>query len=104
MGRQIEASELWRRLNAAEDLKLLDVREIIEFHTFNIGGVNVPLATLSEKLVPADYNKNDEIIVICKIGLRSETAVRLLSACGYTNVRNLTGGLVALRKIENQHI
>jgi rhodanese-related sulfurtransferase len=81
-------------------LHLLDVREPIEYHTYNIGGLNIPLSKLEGYLEKEGWNKNDEIIVICQAGLRSETAQSILQQRGYPNVRNLTGGLLALRRIK----
>lgn len=96
----IEASELLNRMNAGENLNLLDVRGVIEFHTYNIGGNNIPLPLLAKNIDKAGYNKTDEIIVICKVGLRSETAAGILKETGFENVRNLTGGLIALQKLK----
>lgn len=97
---QIKAEELTLRLNSNEPLNLIDVREVIEYHTYNIGGINIPLSKLEAALNGLPYNKTDEIIVICKVGLRSETAQGLLQRHGYTNVRNLQGGLIALQKFK----
>ncbi len=97
---QIDAYTLLSRLNAGENLNLLDVRETIEFHTFNIGGQNLALSGFLQNLQQLNYNKTDEIIVICKVGLRSETAQNILIQHGYNNVKNLTGGLIALQKIQ----
>ena len=97
---QIDANSLLIRLNKGECLNLLDVREEIEFHTFNIGGKNFPLSGFQQNIDQLSYNKTDEIIVICKIGLRSETAQNILLQNGYKNVKNLTGGLIALQKIQ----
>ncbi|BAU54849.1 rhodanese-like domain-containing protein [Mucilaginibacter gotjawali] len=96
----IEANELLHRMNAGESLNLLDVRGVIEFHTYNIGGNNIPLPVLAKTADSTGYNKKDEIIVICKVGLRSETASRILKDAGFENVRNLTGGLIALQKLK----
>ena len=96
----IKASELQKRLNNGEKLLLLDVREPIEYHTHNIGGLNIPLSKLERYLEKEGWNKNNEIIVICQAGLRSETAQLILQQNGYQNVRNLTGGLLALRRIK----
>ena len=96
----ISVRELLDRLNNSESLNLLDVREKIEFHTYNIGGKNVPLSSFPENIDKLDYNKTDEIIVISKVGLRSETARKLLIQSGYNQVRNLTGGLLSLRKFK----
>ncbi|MCR8556181.1 rhodanese-like domain-containing protein [Mucilaginibacter sp. BJC16-A38] len=83
-----------------EELNLLDVREEIEFHTFNIGGRNIPLSQFINNLDKLEYNKTDEIIVICKVGLRSETAREILAQNGYLQARNLTGGIMALQKLK----
>ncbi len=98
MNRLIDAAELKERLNKGQVIQLLDVREAIEYHTYNIGGLNIPLARLP-KALPLTWNKTDEIIVICKVGLRSKTAQSILIDNGYTNVRNLAGGLMALQKL-----
>jgi rhodanese-related sulfurtransferase len=100
MYQTINAQELTDRLDAGEYLNLLDVREQIEYHTYNIGGKNIPLSKLNENIEALGYNKTDEIIVICKVGLRSETAQALLTQNGYGQVRNLTGGLMAVQKLK----
>lgn len=97
---QINATELLNRINNGEHLNVLDVREIMEYHTYNIGGNNIPLPKLEQSINELGYNKTDEIIVICKVGLRSETAQTILLQNGYQNVKNLTGGLLALRKLK----
>jgi rhodanese-related sulfurtransferase len=96
----IDATELTERMQNGGHLNLLDVREQIEYYSFNIGGVNIPLSKLKLALNNLTYNKTDEIIVVCKIGLRSETARKLLTENGYLRARNLTGGLVALQKLK----
>jgi rhodanese-related sulfurtransferase len=98
--RQIKATELLERLSKGENLNLLDVREVIEYHTYNIGGDNIPLSNLESALESLRYNKTDEIIVMCKVGLRSETAQAILEEHGYSNVRNLSGGLIAVQKFK----
>ncbi len=97
---QINAAELLERLNSGEALNLIDVREAMEYHTYNIGGNNIPLSALAGKMDNLGYNKTDELIVICKVGLRSQTAQTLLLQNGYQNVKNLKGGLVAIQKLK----
>jgi adenylyltransferase/sulfurtransferase len=94
----INAREMIARLQSGEQLNLLDVRELIEFHTYNIGGKNIPLPGLKDKLNELAWNKSDEIIVICKAGIRSVTAKSILELDGYQNIRNLTGGLLAYQR------
>ena len=97
---QIDARTLLNRLRQGQSLNLLDVREVIEYHTYNIGGKNLPLSTIHQHLNELNYNKTDEIIVICRAGVRSQTAQSILLQNGYQNVKNLTGGLIALQKIQ----
>ncbi|WDF57145.1 rhodanese-like domain-containing protein [Mucilaginibacter sp. KACC 22063] len=97
---QISAGEIITRLQNKEALNMLDVREPIEFHTHNIGGINIPVSQLATSIQQIDWAENDEIIVICSKGIRSETAKSILEQNGYHNVRNLKGGLLA---IEKQH-
>ncbi len=97
---QIDAQSFDSRLKANESLILLDVREEIEYHTYNIGGKNIPLSQLTEKLALVAPNKSAEIIVICKAGLRSQTAQAILIQNGFTNVKNLTGGLLAMQRLQ----
>lgn len=95
----INARELLLRLQNQEQLNLLDVREPVEFSTYNIGGTNIPLGKLNAAANNLGYTKTEEIIVICKMGLRSETGQQILRQHGFENVRNLEGGLLALHKI-----
>mgnify|MGYP003298219960 CR=1 FL=1 len=97
---EISATELKGQYNDPEKTwVILDVREELEFHTFNIGGDNIPLGILLRTIDELDYNKQQEIIVVCQHGLRSETARRVLEQNGYLNVKNLRGGLLAWRKL-----
>lgn len=97
---QISAQALQQRLQSGEPINLLDVREKMEYHTYNIGGFNLPLPALQRNIIQLNYNKTDEIVVICQAGLRSQTAQAFLIQQGYQNVKNLTGGLTALRRLQ----
>ena len=77
----ISATEFMNRLKNGEPMNLLDVREEIEYATYNIGGKNMPLSVLPHSINQLKYNKTDEIIVICKIGLRSETVIKTPVIC-----------------------
>lgn len=86
-----------REQEGKKDYVLLDVREDYEREEFNVGGVHVPLGQLSmafDKLAP---HRKKEIIVYCRSGKRSAMAAELLTQAGFTNVRNLAGGMLAYR-------
>jgi rhodanese-related sulfurtransferase len=102
MSQQIDAAKLQQRIQTGDTLNLLDVREAIEFHTFNIGGQHIPVSKLKQNINSINYNKTDEIIVICSAGIRSDTAQVILTESGFQNVVNLKGGLKALQKLNNK--
>jgi len=89
----IQVAEQKRRLNACENLFLLDVREEYEFDISNIGGHLILLVELSERVRELDSSK--EIIVFRKLGTRSAKAVQLLNKAGFPNVRSQPGGIHA---------
>ena len=73
---------------------LIDVREPHEHAMAKIEGARlIPLATLMENIhsLPTDR----EILVHCKMGMRSARAVEMLMARGFTRVKNVLGGIDA---------
>ncbi len=81
----ISAAELKQRLEQQESLIILDVRERIEFYTFNIGGLHIPLAQIIDQIDKLPENKDAEMVIVCAKGIRSRTAQKILSQQGYTN-------------------
>ena len=96
----ITVDELSKCINKSESIRIIDVREELEFHTFNIGGENIPLGKLLAGVNEIEFNKDEEIVVVCQRGLRSETARKLLVSLGFSNVKNLSGGLLAWRRAQ----
>ena len=95
----ISVEELNERINAGENLHILDVREPHENIEFNIGGTLVPLGKIQTmQLDEIDEWKNEEIIVYCRSGNRSGQACLILEAAGFSNVKNLTGGMLLWRE------
>ncbi len=79
----------------ATKVTLIDVREASEFATGKIeGSVSVPVRTLikTDKL-PAD--KTAPVVLVCASGHRGMMSIVALNLLGYTNVKNLAGGLNA---------
>ncbi|RFZ94622.1 rhodanese-like domain-containing protein [Mucilaginibacter conchicola] len=99
---QIDAKQFNERLQSGTPINILDVREPIEYHSFNIGGQNIPVNKLKDSIDNIGYNKTNEIIVICSAGIRSEAACEILDANGFKNAVNLKGGLIALQREKNQ--
>lgn len=94
----ITASELRQRQQAGETPTIIDVREPWEFEETRISGSqNIPLGSLPQQLDDLDDLKDQEVIVHCKSGARSSTAKAFLIQQGFTNVRNLEGGITAFQ-------
>ena len=92
----ISVEELKARLDAGESLHLLDVREPAEHDEFNIGGILLPLGQIRNmETDPIDDWKGEEVICYCRSGNRSGQACMILESAGFSNVKNLTGGMLA---------
>ena len=92
----ISVEELKKRLDAGEALHLLDVREPHEHADFNIGGTLLPLGRVQQMDTDEiEAWKDEEVIVYCRSGNRSGQASMILETAGFTNVVNLTGGMMA---------
>ncbi len=79
-----------------ERARLVDVREPHEYvgELGHIDGAElVPLATVVN--AARDWNREREVVVICRSGARSAQACRSLVAMGFTRVMNLRGGMIA---------
>jgi sulfur-carrier protein adenylyltransferase/sulfurtransferase len=90
---EIQVAELKRRLDAGEDIFVLDVREPHEYQICNVGGHLIPLGDLPTRIHELDSSR--EIVVHCKSGGRSAKAVDFLRQSGFKRVSNLTGGILA---------
>ncbi len=89
---EIRAEELKQRLDAGENLFLLDVRNEYEYEISNIGGELIPLPELSKRIDELDAHQN--IVTICKMGPREGAkAVEVLHKAGFDHVWNLAGGI-----------
>jgi adenylyltransferase/sulfurtransferase len=89
----ITVEELKRRLDAGDDLFVLDVREPHEYQICNINGHLIPLGDLPKRVNELDPNK--EIVAHCRSGARSAKAADFLRKAGFRNVHNLAGGILA---------
>lgn len=91
----ITAAELKARQQAGETPRIIDVRETWEVEESRIpGSQNIPLNELPGKLAELEGLQDQEIIVHCKGGGRSASAKAFLTQQGFTNVRNLLGGMM----------
>lgn len=91
----ISVQELKQKLDAGETFVFIDVREPWEHEEANLGAQLIPLGELMNRTWELEDHKNDEIVLHCRSGSRSGMAQAMMQAQGFTNVRNLTGGILA---------
>lgn len=94
--KEISADELRRMEAAGEHLMVLDVREPYEVEEISMGGANLPMSQLLDRL--AEIPRDIAVVVHCNSGSRSCAVVDTLSSrYGFTNLINLRGGIQAWR-------
>ena len=89
--KSVNAETLHQWLNE-ESVTLIDVREVYEHNTFNIGG---KLMVLSEIMYHAhEIPREGKVVLYCRKGVRSTIAIQKLEEKhGFNNLYNLTGGI-----------
>jgi sulfur-carrier protein adenylyltransferase/sulfurtransferase len=90
---QLSVKDLKQRIDAGEDVFILDVREPYEYQIAQIGGKLIPQNDVPQRL--AEIPRDREIVVQCRSGARSQRIAELLKQSGYTQVVNLAGGILA---------
>ncbi|GAB3854454.1 rhodanese-like domain-containing protein [Hymenobacter terrigena] len=92
---EISPEDLHRRLQAGDDIQLIDVREEMEFEYCHLpGSLLLPLDELPRRA--AEIRTEGPVVVICHHGVRSAHALGYLrQRLGRTNVLNLRGGVDA---------
>jgi adenylyltransferase/sulfurtransferase len=92
---EITATELKSRMDAGEDIQLIDVRQPDEYAFAKIEGAKlIPLGEIVRRMGELDEKR--ETVLQCKMGGRSAKAIELLQAAGYKgDLKNLKGGITA---------
>ncbi len=99
----ITPEEVKKRLDAGEKLNLIDVREPHENAEFNIGGKLIPIGTIQNmQIEEIEDLKNEEVIFYCRSGNRSGISAAILDQLGFTNTKNLVGGMLAWQEKYNR--
>lgn len=102
---EITVDELNSKIENMEDFFLIDVRQPSEFENGNIPySVLIPRGILEFKIGDSEFwesqewylpQKDADIVIYCKKGDRGILATKVLCELGYTNVKNLKGGIFA---------
>lgn len=92
----ITAEELKQRQAQGESLNILDVREPGEYQEINMGAKLIPLGQiLAGQIDDIEAWRDQELIVHCRSGMRSMQACMMLDSLGFSNTKNLAGGILA---------
>ena len=91
---EISVTQLKARMDSGEKLTLIDVREPYEVAIAKIPGAKlIPLGQIAERA--GELDPNSEILLHCRSGKRSADALHILKSKGFTNLKNVTGGILA---------
>lgn len=97
---QISVKELAQRLNNGdiEGLQLIDVREMQEVAIAHLPGFDIlPLSQFDQwaAQIQTRFDPHTETLVLCHHGIRSAQMCQWLALQGFTDVKNITGGIDA---------
>lgn len=92
--KEITPAELKQLINDKKDFQLIDVREEYEFDEANINGELIPMGEIMDNI--DKISKDKQVVIHCRSGKRSAGVINALeSQHGFTNLYNLTGGILA---------
>jgi rhodanese-related sulfurtransferase len=95
--KNITAAALAQLIKDNAAIQLIDVREDYEHNEYNIGGLLLPLGSITQNIHLIE--KEHPVIVYCRIGVRSQIAIqRLHQKYPFSNLINLEGGLDSWKK------
>lgn len=92
--KELDAAELQARLDAGDDIALIDIRSDAELAQ----GILPNAEHLAMHLIPLrmhDLPKDKDVVLYCRSGARSYHACSFLNQQGIHNVLNLRGGIIA---------
>ena len=91
---EIEPIEVKAKLDRGDKFTLVDVREVFEYQICSIPTAKlIPLGDVPKRL--GELDRDAEIVVHCKGGVRSAKAQGILLEAGFKNVLNMKGGILA---------
>lgn len=96
-GRQALAPEAAKALTDSGTVILVDVRTEAEHADVHIPGTAalIPLQELSQRIRELEPWKTRSMLLYCRSGRRTESALEILRNAGFTDVRTLDGGILA---------
>lgn len=91
---EVSVEDVKGMMDAKQDFLLLDVRQPSEYEHVNLPGAKlIPLRELPQRLAEIEAYRNRPIVVHCHHGGRSMQATMFLRNQGFTDVKNMAGGI-----------
>jgi adenylyltransferase/sulfurtransferase len=91
---EIDVIGLKEKIDRGDNFVLIDVREPHEYKICNIPGARlIPLGEFPKHV--DEFDKEADIVIHCKSGMRSAKACAVLRQAGFQHVRNVVGGILA---------
>jgi rhodanese-related sulfurtransferase len=88
----VSIQEARQLIEEKKKLIIVDVRTIPEYNEGHIeNAINIPVQELADRL--DELNKNDELLIYCRTGNRSSTAVDILSDAEFTMIYHMHEGI-----------
>ena len=102
--KHISVQELKARMDRGEKINLIDCREPHEYEEANLGGKLVPLGKIQTMQIDdLEDLKDEEVIIHCRSGKRSQMACMVLDQMGFSNTVNVDGGILAWQEKFSQY-
>tara|TARA_R110002074_G_scaffold170005_4_gene332003 strand:- start:30519 stop:31559 length:1041 start_codon:yes stop_codon:yes gene_type:complete len=99
---QMDTDVVKDKVDSGSESVIIDVREQSEYNG-ELGHIKgsrlIPMAQIPATLDSLELIRDKEIILVCRSGIRSTTAAAILKGLGFTNVKNLKGGMLAWNKL-----
>jgi adenylyltransferase/sulfurtransferase len=90
---EITPAEVKARIDRGDEFQLIDVRNPHELDICSIEGATlIPLPALPARM--GELDPEGDIVIFCRSGKRSDTAVQYLRAQGFTRAKNMVGGVL----------
>lgn len=98
----VDTYELKLDIKHDERALIIDVRDHESYEQEHVAGAkNLPVFEMTDPLVLSQIDENLNIYLHCNGGTRSVLACSILKKHGFHNIRNITGGMKAIRQEED---
>jgi rhodanese-related sulfurtransferase len=91
---QLNSSDAVRLMNNDKTL-VVDTREASEFSAGHIkGALNIPMSEFKKRLSELEKHKDNDVLLYCRSGSRSNSACKMMRKGGFDSIHNLAGGMM----------